>query len=85
MQYGIPTTTLMGRVSGSVPFGKRSGPVKYLSDEEENELVHFVTECANVGYNYSRGDVITIVQDVHWFKIVHVGRTLHSDNGGALR
>ena len=64
MQYGVPTTTLMDRVSGRVPFGKRSGPVKYLSDEEENELIHFVTECADVGYSYSRRDVIALVQDV---------------------
>lgn len=56
----------MDRVSGCVPFGirKRNGPIKYLSYEEENKLLHFVTECADVGYSYSRRDVIVLIQDV---------------------
>ena len=51
----------MDRVSGRVPFGKRSGPIKYPSYEEENKLIHFVTECVDVGYSYSRRDVIVLV------------------------
>ena len=61
MQYGIPKTTLMYRVLVRVPFGKKRGPVKYLSDEEENELIHLVTECVDVSYSYSRRDVIALV------------------------
>ena len=63
MQYRVPGTTLMDRVSGRIPFGKRSGSVKYLSDEEEAELVCFVIGCAGVGYSYSRRDVIALVQE----------------------
>ena len=54
----------MDRVSGHVPFRKRSGPIKYPSYKEENKLIHFVTECADVGYSYSRRDAIVLVQDV---------------------
>ena len=54
----------MDTVSGRVPFGKRSGPIKYPSYEEENKLIQFVTECTDVGYSYSRRDVIVLVQDV---------------------
>ena len=47
--HGVPRTTLQDRLSGRVHFGTRSGPAKYLSDEEEEELVNFITGCAAMG------------------------------------
>ncbi len=57
-EYGVPTTTLFDRVSGRVPFGKKGGPSKYLSDSEEGELVNFIVRNAEIGYSYSRQDII---------------------------
>ena len=64
LEYGVPVSTLTDRISGRIAFGKKSGPKKYLSDEEEKELVYFVTGCAEVGYSCSRSDVILLVQEV---------------------
>lgn len=63
-QYGVPFTTLADRVSGRTQFGKRSGPVRYLSDEEEDELVSFVVGYSEIGYGYTRRDIMDMVQDV---------------------
>ncbi len=54
---------MFDRVSGRVTFGAKSGPPKYLSDEEE-ELVNFLSGCAAVGYAHSKRDVIALVQQV---------------------
>ena len=40
--YNIPKSTLSDRVTGKVKEKSHSGPTRYLSDEEEAELVHFV-------------------------------------------
>lgn len=42
--YGVPKSTLQDRVSGKVPFGAKSGPLSYLT-EEEDELDSFLTSC----------------------------------------
>ena len=39
--YGVPATTLKDRVSGRVKHGTKSGPPKYLNDDEEKELADF--------------------------------------------
>ena len=64
MIYGVPVSTLRDRVSGRVPFGKKSGPTRYLTNEEENELVCFVTGAAEMGYSYTRADVLELVQEI---------------------
>jgi hypothetical protein len=64
MLYGVPATTLRDRVSGRVPFGKKSGPTRYLTDEEEDELVCFVIGCAEIGYSYTRKDILELVQEI---------------------
>ncbi|XP_019863760.1 PREDICTED: uncharacterized protein LOC109592876 [Amphimedon queenslandica] len=68
LEYGVPASTLTDRVSGRIAFGKKSGPKKYLTDEEEKELVYFVSGCAEVGYSCSRTDVILLVQEVLYRK-----------------
>ena len=40
--YNIPRSTLHDHVSGKVLLGTNSGPQKYLSDVEENELGDFL-------------------------------------------
>jgi len=42
-KYGVPRATLGDRVSGCVKLGAVSGPPKYLSTDEEEELVKFFT------------------------------------------
>ena len=60
--YNVPKSTIGYRISGRVLPGSVSGPVRYLSDREEDELIHFLLECASVGYPRSRLEDIAIVQ-----------------------
>ena len=46
-EYGVPRSTLGDRVSGRVCHGAVSGPPRYLSEEEEEELVRFLLGCAS--------------------------------------
>ena len=62
-EYAIPKSTLHDRVSGRVQAGECSGPSKYLSDEEEQELEEFLTVCASIGYARSRMQVIALEQE----------------------
>ena len=48
------------RVSGRVLAGVRSGPPKYLTDEEEEELERYLTHCSSVGFGRSRQQVIQL-------------------------
>ncbi len=63
-EYGVPKSTLHDRVSGRVLAGGCSGPPKYLTDEEEQQLEDFPTGCASVGYARSRQQVIQLVGEV---------------------
>ena len=45
-EYNVPRSTLGYRISGRVKEGAVSGPLKYLSTAEEEELVRFLLECA---------------------------------------
>ena len=40
-EFGVPKSTLYDRVSGCVAFEARSGPPRYLNDQEEKQLVNF--------------------------------------------
>ena len=64
LDYGIPKSTLNDRIQGKVIHGSHSGRSKYLSDEEELELVRFLLRSASIGYPRSRYEVIAIVQRV---------------------
>ena len=48
--YSVPKSTLQDRITGRVPFGSRCGPERYLSEEEEEELVGFIEGCSDIGY-----------------------------------
>ncbi len=41
LEFGVPRTTLKDRIAGRVVHGTNIGPRKYLSLEEEQELVNF--------------------------------------------
>ena len=64
MQYDVPRSTLGDRVSGRVLPGAVSGPIKYLSTNEENELANFLERSAAMGYGKSVSDVLALVQRV---------------------
>lgn len=61
LEYGIPKSTLQGYVSGKHLIGS-SGHRRYLTGEEETELVTFLSGCAKVGYARTRKQVIALVQ-----------------------
>ena len=60
-EYDATRATLGDRVSGRVQPGAVSGPPKYLSTNEEKELVKFVLGCASIGYARSRKELIGMV------------------------
>ena len=62
--YHIPKSTLSDHVSGRVREGSHSGPSRYLTDEEEAELVYFLVGSANVGYAKTKKDDLAIVSRV---------------------
>ena len=45
-EYEIPKSTIQDHVSGKVAFNSKSGPSRYLSDEEEEELVRFLDKTS---------------------------------------
>ena len=64
LEYGVPKTTLKDRIAGRVIHGKKPGRVGYLTQEEEQELVDFLTESCKLGYGKTRREVINIVKRV---------------------
>ena len=64
VEFDIPRSTLSDRISGRVLMGAVSGPNRYLNTQQEEELVHFLLECASIGYPRSRQEVIGMVQRV---------------------
>ena len=43
--FGVPKSMLHDRIMGKVLFGSYSGPRRFLSEKEEEELVVFLTRC----------------------------------------
>ena len=62
--YDVPKSTLHDRLSGRVLAGGCSGPPKYLTDEEEEQLEDFLIGSASVGYARSRQQVMQLVGEV---------------------
>ena len=61
LECGVPKSTIRDRISGRTLPGATSGPERYLTEEEEKELTHFIKECAKVGYAKTRKQIIAIV------------------------
>lgn len=55
-------STLHDYVSGKVALGSHTGPQRYLTDEEEAELVKFIVRCSEIGYSKTKSDILSIVQ-----------------------
>ena len=49
LEYGVTKSTLSDRVTGQVQSGSKSGAPCYLDDKEEDELVKWISGCAEVG------------------------------------
>ena len=49
LEFGVPKSTIRDRINGKTLPGATSSPERYLTDTEEQELVHFIEECAKVG------------------------------------
>ena len=64
--HNIPVETLRRHTNGSVEVGARPGPATILTDEEEDMLVKYLVEMADMGYGLTRETVMelafTIVQ-----------------------
>ena len=75
--FSVPRSTLGDRVSGKVCEGSHSGPTRYLTDEEEAELVHFLVESSKVGYARTKKDVLAIVDRIVEAKGLKNSRVTH--------
>ncbi len=64
LSYNVPKSTLSDRVSERIPFGSHSGPSRYLSDEEETQLVHILCNAASLGYARTKKEVLVIVEEL---------------------
>ena len=62
--YNVPRSTLSDRVSGHVLPGAKSGPPKVLTDEEEEELVSFLSRLSDIGYPKTRKQVVDLVNHI---------------------
>ena len=61
MEFNVPCTSLKDRVSGKVCDGCSMGPKRYLTSEEESELVECIIKCSKMGYGKTRQDVMKLV------------------------
>ena len=49
IEYYVPCTSLKDRVAGRVPDGCNMGPKRYLTYEEESELIEFIINVRRWG------------------------------------
>lgn len=62
IEFNVPCTSLKDRVAGRVRDGCNMGPRRYLTYEEESELVEFIIKCSKMGYGKTRQDVMKLVE-----------------------
>ena len=62
LEFAVPKTTLKDRLAGRVKHGKKSGPVPFLTPQEEEQLATFLVNCSKIGYPKTRVEVIGIVR-----------------------
>ena len=72
LNYGIPKSTLHDKISGRATIGAKSGPAPYLSPDEEDELVSFLSGCSLMGYARTKKQTIALVQRVVDSKEINV-------------
>ena len=61
-QHGVPRTTLCDHISGHVQHGKKPGPEPNLNREEEEDLINFIKEVAEVGFGKTRKQIKAMVE-----------------------
>ena len=69
--YAVPKSTLADRVSGRIIHGSSSGVSKFLTDEEEEELVAFILGSASIGYSKTIKEILALVQGTLEARGVH--------------
>ena len=62
--HQVPKSTFGDRISGRVLPGARSGPCTYLTSEEAEELVTFLSCIAQIGHRHTHKEVIAIVERI---------------------
>ena len=62
--YRVPKTTLGDRVSGLVLPGTTCSSMRYLTDEEGNELASFIIGSASICYPKTIKELLVIVQTI---------------------
>ena len=63
IEFTVPCTSLKDRVTGRVLDGCNMGPKRYLTYEEESELVEFIIKCSMMGYGKARQDMMKLVDN----------------------
>ena len=58
LEHGVSKTTLKDRISGRVKHGKNPGPISFLTNEEENELISIGT-VYEIGSSYSNNGIVS--------------------------
>ena len=61
-EYGVPRTTLQGRILGKIEHGKKSGQQSYLNVEEKKDLAKFVEVIADIGFGKTRKQIKSMVE-----------------------
>ena len=79
--YNVPVETLRRRVTGKVDLDCRPGPATILTKEEEERIVHYLIQMADMGYGLTREAVMHMVYIIvekckrpHPFKNEKAGR-----------
>ncbi|XP_062615613.1 uncharacterized protein LOC134277310 [Saccostrea cucullata] len=68
--YGVPKTTLLDRVSGTISADAvKSGPAPTLDIDQEARLVEHIKLMANYGYGYTRSEVVDLATSL----AIHLG------------
>ena len=63
-EFNVPRSTLHDHITGKVLAGNKSGSRAYLTHDEEEELVSFLTGSSTLGYSRTVKQVIDIVQRI---------------------
>lgn len=63
--YGVPPTTLHGKVHGKVPDGpRRMGPNTVISANEEKKIVEWLLNIAKCGFPQKPDELLDVVQKI---------------------
>ena len=52
-KFGVPRSMLHDHIVGKVKLGAVSGPIPYLTGDEEEKLANVMVHCSKIEYAYS--------------------------------